>query len=119
MDNKTRLPDGRYVPAQPLPFYNRRQFVRSLLCKLGWHRPGEESDRWFCAVCGKRVKDGRHDKWLQQEVRSEIISNIEELGHEIHRIETGAFTDTLDSLRRTKSRLVTLNKRIAAYRIDW
>lgn len=53
----TMLPNGRWVPAQPLPYYNRKQWLRSLLCKLGKHLPGIESDGWFCSVCLKQLKE--------------------------------------------------------------
>ncbi len=50
------------------------------------------------------------------EYRSEVISNVEELGHELRRIEEGTNTAcaaTVDSIRRTFNRLKALNSRMA------
>lgn len=118
MSVQCQLKSGLYVKAQPFPFPGKFGPLRWLLCKLGNHLPGRESDGWFCAACLKQTRvESKADIWLQQEIRSEVISNIEELCHEIRRIETGAPTNTLDSLKRTKNRLVALNRRIHAYRV--
>ena len=53
----SRLPSGRYVPSQPCPFYDLRQWLRSWLCVIGRHSPGAESEGWFCAVCLKQLKE--------------------------------------------------------------
>lgn len=34
-ESQAGLPDGRYVPAQPLPFYDRKQRMRRWLCRFG------------------------------------------------------------------------------------
>lgn len=56
----TQLDSGRWVPAQPHPFYDWRHWLRSWKCWLGKHSPGAESDGWFCEVCLKQVR-GDHE----------------------------------------------------------
>lgn len=51
------LPDGRYVPAQPQPFYDWRWKFKRVMCRLGKHQPGTESEGWFCAVCLKQLRE--------------------------------------------------------------
>src|SRR5882724_8678907 len=55
-DCRTRLDDGRYVPAQPLPPPGANGLFRRLKCSMGHHRPGTISDGWFCKYCLKQLK---------------------------------------------------------------